>query len=227
MKILNPWNTWDFHMHSINFSDGLNTIDELVVHAGKIWLKKIAITDHSQTAIDLSWLRKKNIRSVCSSWRNIHNDVEVIFWVEWDIIDDIWGACLHIQKIEWNFTLLSLHPYGTYSWDSKNITEAYIRAIQSNPWKIDCIAHPCMKMPWLSEHLDIQKLVTFCNENKIPLELNGKNLLHGRTDIEKLKIMLNKANEIYVNSDAHTLYELYEARKFAFDWLKENGYSWE
>lgn len=51
MKILNPGNSGDFHMHSINFSDGFNTIDELVIHAGKIGLKKIAITDHSQATI--------------------------------------------------------------------------------------------------------------------------------------------------------------------------------
>jgi len=54
MKILNPGNTSDLHMHTITFSDGFNTIDEIVIHAGKVGLKKIAITDHSQFAIDKS-----------------------------------------------------------------------------------------------------------------------------------------------------------------------------
>jgi len=49
--------------------------------------------------------------------------------------------------------------------------------------------------------------------------------MRNRTDVDKLKIMLGEANEIYVNSDAHTLYELTEARNFAFNFLKENGYT--
>lgn len=222
MKILNPWNSGDFHMHSINFSDGLNTIDELVVHAGKIWLKKIAITDHSQFAIDNSGLRKKNIRSVCDGWKNVHNEVEVLFGVEGDIITPENDVCLHIQKIEWKFTLLALHPYY-FKWEPADVTEIYLTALSKCIWKIDCIAHPCMKP--LAEHLDIKRLTQFCNEHHIPMELNGKNLMYGRTDIEKLKIMLAEVNEIYVNSDAHTLYELYEARKFAFNYLRENWYT--
>lgn len=51
--------------------------------------------------------------------------------------------------------------------------------------------------------------------------------MRGKTDLEKLKILLGEANEIYVNSDAHTLYELETARNTAFAYLKDNGYSWE
>jgi hypothetical protein len=36
--------------------------------------------------------------------------------------------------------------------------------------------------------------------------------------------MLKNANEIYINSDAHTLYDLKESRKFAIKYLKENNY---
>jgi len=45
MKLINPES--DLHTHSLQFSDGLNTIDELVWMAGKLGLKKLAITDHS------------------------------------------------------------------------------------------------------------------------------------------------------------------------------------
>ena len=39
MEIINPGNE-DYHIHSINFSDGLNTIDEIVKFAGEIGLTK-------------------------------------------------------------------------------------------------------------------------------------------------------------------------------------------
>ena len=51
MKILNSIHE-DYHVHSLNYSDGLNTIDEIAEYAGKIGLKKIIITDHSQAVID-------------------------------------------------------------------------------------------------------------------------------------------------------------------------------
>jgi histidinol phosphatase-like PHP family hydrolase len=51
VKILNTMGE-DYHMHSINYSDGMNTIDEIVQYAGKIGLKKITITDHSQFMLD-------------------------------------------------------------------------------------------------------------------------------------------------------------------------------
>lgn len=33
MEILNPGNTGDFHIHSSTFSDGFNSIDEIVIAA--------------------------------------------------------------------------------------------------------------------------------------------------------------------------------------------------
>ena len=62
MKILNTIHE-HYHMHSLNYSDGMNTIDEIVQYAGKIWLKKIAITDHSQAMLDKQKLNMKHYRS--------------------------------------------------------------------------------------------------------------------------------------------------------------------
>lgn len=50
-KIINLDNR-DYHMHSMNYSDWLNTIEEIVKYAWEIWLTEIAITDHSDSAMD-------------------------------------------------------------------------------------------------------------------------------------------------------------------------------
>jgi len=49
-KIVN-FDNRDFHMHTASFSDGLNTIEELVLFAGKIGMKEICITDHSDAPV--------------------------------------------------------------------------------------------------------------------------------------------------------------------------------
>jgi hypothetical protein len=42
--------------------------------------------------------------------------------------------------------------------------------------------------------------------------------------MQKLDYLLKNANEIYINSDWHTLYEIKEHRKKAIAFLRENGY---
>jgi hypothetical protein len=56
------------------------------------------------------------------------------------------------------------------------------------------------------------------------MEFNASDFVFGNTDMEKVHIVLKNAKYIYVNSDAHSLYELKEHRKIAFEFLKENNY---
>lgn len=100
----------DYHMHSMNFSDGMNTIDEIIQYANKIWLTKIIITDHSQWALDHANITLKNRRiHVLGRWKNIYNDVDISFGIEWDLINDNWDCCFDIQGVESDFCILSCH----------------------------------------------------------------------------------------------------------------------
>lgn len=49
-KIVN-WDG-DNHMHTL-FSDGMNTVDEMVIKSGKLGLANIAITDHSDAILQV------------------------------------------------------------------------------------------------------------------------------------------------------------------------------
>ena len=76
----------DFHIHSFTFSDGLNTIDEIVKFAGHIGLKKIAITDHCQAYLDGRGYIKKSGYGIVKRWQNVFKDVEVIFGIAASIV---------------------------------------------------------------------------------------------------------------------------------------------
>ena len=60
------------------------------------------------------------------------------------------------------------------------------------------------------------------NEYNVPLEYNAKNIFRDRTNLEKLDYLLKNTNQIYLNSGAHTLHELKDARPFAIKYLKKN-----
>lgn len=81
VKVLNTIHE-DYHIHSLNYSDGMNTIDEIVQYAGKIGMKKIAITAHSQATIDYDKFGFRNWRTSLRRRKNVYNDVEVFFGVE-------------------------------------------------------------------------------------------------------------------------------------------------
>ncbi|EKD24662.1 MAG: Histidinol phosphatase [uncultured bacterium (gcode 4)] len=220
MKILNTIHE-DYHMHSINYSDGMNTIDEIVQYAGKIGLKKITITDHSQFAQDKTGFSQRNRRWHTKRWKNIHNDVEVLFGVEWDLIDEEGNCCFDIQGHEPDFCILSCHPVS-YQGDLKNITQAYINAIHKYHDKIKCMGHICNLVT--SEYMDMEAIAKALNEYQIPVELNCYSLHTKKTNLEKLDKLLSLVEWwIYVNSDMHTLND-FSHRQAGFDYLKAKGY---
>jgi histidinol phosphatase-like PHP family hydrolase len=227
MKFLNLDNR-DYHMHSSTFSDGLSTIDEIVKFAWEMWMTEIAITDHSQATMDnyrkklqiyASWTRC--ILSL-SRWGNVYNDVNVIFWVECDLLNEDWDVCFDIQWKESNYNVLSAHKF-VYNWNKESVTEWLINAVKRYHEKIKFIAHPCSITNFWNE-INIEKIVSIANEYNIPLEFNATYFSDWKTHMGKLDYLLKNANEVYVNSDWHTLHEIKENRKKAIEFLRENKY---
>jgi histidinol phosphatase-like PHP family hydrolase len=225
-KIINLGNT-DYHMHTSSFSDWISTWDELVKFAWEVWLTEIAITDHSQVCLEKfrsnhSMYVWATARRSLRTWQNVYNDVKVIIWVEADILDELWNCCFDIQWKEWDFIVLSAHS-DVYSWSPETVTQGTIKAIEQFHDKINCIWHPCNNADF-GRRYDMDKLIEVANYHMIPLECNAKNLMKWKTNLDKLHMLLQKADKIYLNSDAHNAYELKEARKFAKQLLIDRWY---
>ena len=224
MKIVNPNLEGDYHIHSIDFSDGSDTIEDIVRLAGQIGLKEIAITDHSQAALDKMGLNKRADRKSISKWKNTHNNVKVIFGIEGDILNEQGDICQDIQGETSDFLTLSAHSY-VYSGKPENITEAYINAIKKHKQIIKFISHPCSK--YFSKFVDIKRLIDEANKNCIPMEFDYMHLANENKDLAKLQVeqaqtMLKNCDRIYVNSDAHNLHELRTARENGLKYLRKN-----
>jgi len=209
-------------MHSINFSDGLNTIDEIVKYAGEIGLTKIVITDHNQAYLDKRGFARTTYRSITRRWQNVHNDVETQFGIEADILNVQGDVCMDIQGMSSDIIILSTHPTPPFEDDPKDITLAYLNAIERHHDKISFLGHPCSV--YYGDNIDIQAVTELCNKYEIPMEVNGANISTNRTNLNNLNLMLKMVNQIYVNSDSHTLYELKTARSTAFQYLIERGF---
>lgn len=217
MKILNTLYE-DYHMHSLNYSDGMNTIDEVVRYAGEIGMKKLVFTDHSQACLDKDGIWFKNRRSTILKWENVFNDIDVTFGVEGDLINDQWECCFHIQDIQPEFCILSCHT-DVYEWNKNNLTQAYINAIHKYHDVVSCLWH--LNMKWVVEYIDIELIIKLANEYNIPIELNTNYFIWGKLD--KVQLLLELSDQIYVNWDIHRLAD-FKNRKLTFDYLKEKWY---
>ena len=215
MKILNPGNE-DYHIHTITFSDGWNSVDEIVKYAGDIGLQKIALCDHSEALLKSEGYVKKTGRFPFKRWKNVFNDVKVIFGVEADLLNNSGDVCMEIDGYEGDFVLLSYHK-EVFQATSKQIAGGFLAAMKRYHDRIDCIGHVCIGL----EEADAKAVILTANKYDIPLEINAKYFIR---DPKIWTVLLDNAKEIYVNSDAHVLSDLRDFRNEAFKLLKKMKY---
>jgi histidinol phosphatase-like PHP family hydrolase len=218
MRIVNPDS--DHHMHTANFSDGLNTLDEMVVHAGKIGLKEVTFTDHSDAHAETFKRPRTSSFLTAKRWRNLHNDVKVRIMVEGDILNPEGDVCNAIHDQECERFILSAHPRVFK--DRKRVTEAYLKALERFHDSIICVGH--LDAVYFKDHVDVRRVVEAANEYGVPVELNGSGLLKGSSVHDHTRLILEHADRVMVNSDAHSLSDLEDGRKAAFGFLKDNGF---
>lgn len=229
-KIVNP-GPEDYHCHSKELSDGLDTsISELVKRAGKKGMKELAITDHSQASLDTFDRKPPKGRYFVANgrWGNVYNDVNVIFGIESDLLNQEGDICDYTsdalnasRRYTSNFLILSAHSV-VYKGNPAEKTDAYRRAIQRHHSKINFLGHPSSND--FADGLDMKKLIAAANEYGVAMEFNCANLMNKRTNLKHLHLMLQGADRIYVNSDAHTLWEFETLRDKGFQFLKEQSY---
>jgi DNA polymerase (family 10) len=212
MKILNPGNE-DYHVHTITFSDGWNTVDEMVRYAGDIGLKKMALCDHSQALLTHESFGKKTARAPVKRWENVFNNVEVIFGVEADLLNEAGDTCMEIDGVPGDFIILSHHK-ELFQGTSRQIAKGFVNAINRFHDKINCIGHVCVGM----EEADAKKVILAANKLNIPLELNAKYFVKNP---KTWNVLLENADRVYINSDAHLFSDLKNLRAEAFMLLKE------
>jgi histidinol phosphatase-like PHP family hydrolase len=217
MRILNTEKE-DYHVHSLNFSDGMNTVDEIVQFAGKIGMKKIAITDHAKTTSKPICHRTRVTR-----WKNVHNKVEVKFGVEADLLNEAGDICAVVEcnerfeaKVPETFIILSYHK-DAYKGDPGSVVDGFINAIKKHGKMIDIIGHVCTGI----SETESKRVILEANKHKIPLEINARYFLKNP---EEWDVLIQNADQVYINSDAHTLWELAEQRKNAIALLRKNGH---
>jgi DNA polymerase (family X) len=163
----------DLHMHS-TWSDGRDSIDQMVFAAVQLGYEYVAITDHSERSLASRQLVGDDIprqRREIEKVRARAKRIEVLHGVEVDIMPDGSLDFDDEQLAGFDIVLASLHDHAGH--DGLLLTERYLRAMQ-HPM-VNVITHPANRTPARSYGypLDFDLLFAAAAETGTALEIDG------------------------------------------------------
>ncbi|MCK4527368.1 DNA polymerase/3'-5' exonuclease PolX [candidate division WOR-3 bacterium] len=197
----------NLHTHS-NYSDGGNSIRELVEKALDFGYEYIGISDHSKTASYASGLSVDELKRQCDEIDSLNKEFDnivILKGIESDILPD--GSLDYDEEVlkTLDFVIGAIH-----SGFKKNVTERMEKALK-NPY-LTILAHPTGRLISKREgyDVDLYKVMDMANKQGKILEINA---YYDRLDLNE-----DNAREAYkrgirfcINTDAHNLR--------MFDWM--------
>jgi len=193
-----------FHAHS-TWSDGRNTLEEMVLATRALGYEYLGISEHSQAAYYANGLEVDRVKA---QWELIDrlneelSDFHIFKGIEADILKD--GRLDYSEKLlaGFDFVIASIHSH--FHLDSNQQTERIIRALQS-PFTT-MLGHPTGRMLLLRDGYapDLGAIIEVAGENGKIIEINST---PKRLDLDwrYLKLAKSQGVKISINPDAHSI----------------------
>jgi DNA polymerase (family 10) len=198
----------DMHMHT-NFSDGTNTLEEMVGAAKACGYEYIGITDHSPsiqsrglgTVLKIISDMRKRVDEINSS----QEDIKVLYGYEVNILVD--NSLALPEDLLKNLDFVTAGIHTALGQDRKTVTDRLLAAI-GNPY-VNIISHPSGRL--LNERdpsdPDWNKIFDAARERGVILEVNGQ---PNRLDLpdDLIRTAIQWGVKLIINSDAHSIEQL-------------------
>jgi len=197
----------DLHVHS-QWSDGVNSLEELAVEARRRGYQYLAVTDHSKSlhvarglTEDRIWEQREEIRRINQRF----TDFRLLAGIEVEIRPD--GSLDFDDDLlaEMDIVVASIHT--GFNQDEKTLTERVVAALQNK--HVDIIGHPTGRLIGRRDpySIDIDQVLKVAAATGTALEINSS---PDRLDLCDRYIRRGKELGVCfaVNSDAHDLHYL-------------------
>ncbi|MFI5151085.1 MAG: helix-hairpin-helix domain-containing protein [Bacteroidia bacterium] len=192
------------HNHS-NWSDGMNTVEEMAVYCKELGYEYLGMCDHSQSAFYANGLKPDRILAQQEELDRLNHRMapfRIFKGIESDILFD--GSLDYADEILKTFDFIVASVHSVLKMDEHKATSRLIRAIE-NPYTT-ILGHPSGRLLLSREAypLDYRKIIDACAANGVIMELNAHPY---RLDIDWTWIpyCLEKGVKISINPDAHEL----------------------
>ncbi|MDC3412589.1 DNA polymerase/3'-5' exonuclease PolX [Aquibacillus sp. 3ASR75-11] len=193
----------DLHMHT-SWSDGAQSIEEMVLKAREYGYDYVAITDHSKflrVANGLNEERLRKQREEINRLNKKYTDIHIFAGVEMDIRPD---GTLDFEDdflMEMDYVIGAIH--SSFNQSQEKIMNRLFTALE-NPY-VTVIAHPTGRVIGKRKgyEVDVAQLIQKAKETGTVLELNAN---PNRLDLsaEWVKAAQEEGVKIAINTDAHS-----------------------
>jgi DNA polymerase (family 10) len=192
-----------FHFHS-TWSDGNNSIKEMIDEGSRLGFKYFALCDHSKSAYYANGLNEKRLSEQHKEIDefNKKSDFTVYKGIESDILKD--GSLDYSNEILMKFEFVVASIHSIFNLEENEMTKRIIKAIE-NPYT-DLIAHPTGRLLLTRDgyKVNIQKVIDACSQNDVAIEINAN---PHRLDLDWRNIFYarEKGVKFSINPDAHSI----------------------
>jgi DNA polymerase (family 10) len=203
----------DLHTHS-NWSDGRNSIADMVSAGKQLGYDYLAVTDHSERAWSSRKLALADIekqREEIDMLRSRVRGIEILHGVEVDIMAD--GSLDFDDHVLEGFDIVLASLHDPADQDHERLTDRYLHAIR-HPL-VNVITHPANRSPAVSPgyNVDFDRLFAAAAETGTAMEVDGA---PGHLDMDG-KVARRAAAAgvtIVVDSDCHRVESLSRQMRF-------------
>lgn len=194
-----------FHVHT-DYSDGSNTLEQMVKAAVQKGYRYIGIADHSQSAFYARGLKVADIRrqhEEIQALQEQYPEIYIFKGIEADILSD--GSLDYDDDVlaQFDFVIASIHQFQP----GKDLTERLIAAI-SHP-AVTILGHPTGRLLLAREgyRVDMEAVFEALRKYRVAVELNAS---PARLDLDWRQFRRAKelGIKISINPDAHRVEDL-------------------
>lgn len=197
----------DLQMHS-TWSDGKNSIEEMLGGCVELGYEYFAITDHSKALAMIEGLDEEGLRRQFGEIDEIsgrHPEIRVLRSMEVDILAD--GTLDLADEMLEALDLVVISIHSMFSLPAARQTERVLKALQHPA--VDVLAHPTARLINKRDPVDfdLEQVIACAAENRVALELNAN---PRRLDLKDTQLMLAKSMgaKVVISTDAHRVAEL-------------------
>lgn len=192
------------HVHS-NYSDGMQSIEELAYATQKMGYSYLGICDHSKSAAYAGGLKPEAIKRQHEEIELVNKNLKgfkILKGIESDILSN--GSLDYPEEILKTFDFVVVSIHSKLQMDEESMTRRIITAMQ-NPYTT-MLGHPTGRLLLSRDGypIDMKKIIDSAKKNNVVIELNAH---PQRLDIDwrHLKYAKEQRIRISINPDAHNI----------------------
>lgn len=194
------------HFHT-NWSDGVNSLEEMLLDGSAKGFDYFAVCDHSKSAFYAQGLSEQRVLDQKNEIEELRviTRLNVLQGIESDILTD--GSLDYAQEFLHNFDFIVASIHSQFSLSEDDMTKRIIKAVE-NP-RTNVLGHPTGRLLLHREgyKLNMKKILDACAANKTAIEINAN---PHRLDLDWrwIPYALDKGCLFAINADAHSVNDI-------------------